>query len=915
VPFVSSSSSDAGGEETAENDVTRTRTSVAVARDHDDGSARPTSLLGPPDVPTHIGKYRVTGYLGRGGMGVVLSAHDTELQRDVALKLLQAGAWGASGSMRMEREAQAMAKLSHPNVVTVYEVGRDQSRPFIAMELVTGGTLRDWLRAEKRSWRRTLEMVIAAGRGLVAAHAAGLVHRDFKPENVLVGSDGRPRVTDFGLVASSLHGADTDRDAGRAGSSVIAGTPPYMPPEQWSGDEVDARADQFAFAVTCWEALWGVRPFPSRSARDGVDVGSPSEPERLRSRRGVPRRVEAALRRALQSDRGKRWPKLGELLDRLERIGRDRRPVLAGVVLVSAAAVGALAFRAGGGETESPCRMAGASIADVWNPARLAKLRDAYASRTETSAVKTWQATEEVLGAWVEEHRAIRIEICELGRTGGAGLGSTAAARTVCLDEGAAFLAALLSALEQPDSTTMAYARAAALGLPRSSACRSATPAEPVAIAQPTPPRTTLEEAHGTLARAFALRALGKPREAIALAEPVATRADELSWRPLIASAYLELGLGHQANHDSKRAEAALQRAILFADASRDDDVRFSATIALSENAMQRSSYDEAARAIESARMIALRLPEDDTREIVLANQEARLPYWRGEFADCVKRAHELIAVVDQILGKGRMAVEARLNLSRCLQAMGKTSEYGPPLREALSIMEASTGREHPYASDAILGLGAIAREENRPEEALELLREALAIRERAFGSENPDVAKVHNNIGNVLRDLGRVDEARQSLERALEIWENSWGPDSPAVAVASSNLGRIALARGDVAAAEAYFARALEIRRKMRPAGHPDLTGAMVRMGEVLLVKRDPACLPLLREAVAANKTNEARQEQRDEAVFMLGRALVELRVDPAEGQALMAGACAVYDAANDPFDCRAYLAKQPRR
>ncbi|HUQ08545.1 MAG TPA: tetratricopeptide repeat protein, partial [Kofleriaceae bacterium] len=457
--------------------------------------------------------------------------------------------------------------------------------------------------------------------------------------------------------------------------------------------------------------------------------------------------------------------------------------------------------------------------------------------------------------------------------------------------------------------------RSASLGLPRSASCRAVTPADPGVTTGPVPPPEKLAAAHQELARANVLRLLGKPREALALAQPVAKLADELEWKPLIAAAYLHVGRSFHSNHDSDGAEKALQRAILVADAARDDDVRFQATIAMSENAQQRSSYDEAGRAIESARMIAGRLPDDEDRQVSIDNQAARLAFWKGEFADCVARTNELIDRVDRTQGKVRLGAELRLNLSRCLQAMGKPEEYEAPLREALSIIETTVGREHPFASDAIMGLGAIAREQDRPADALPLLEEALAIRERVFGPENPDVAKLHNNIGNVLKDLGRTEEARKRIERAMEIWLKAWGPDSPAVGVAASNLGRMAMDRGDLVAAERYFTQMLEIRRKTEPAGHPDLANGLVRMGEFLIVKRDPAAIPLLREAVAAYKTNEAPVTKRDEGSFMLGRALYELGTDRAAGRELMATACAKYNAKDDPFDCRAYLTKLAAR
>ncbi|HUQ07684.1 MAG TPA: serine/threonine-protein kinase, partial [Kofleriaceae bacterium] len=619
-------------------------TSVAEPRDDE------TAPLSASDVwsdrpPTAIGKYRVDGLLGRGGMGVVLSAHDTELERPVALKILHSPL-GDKQRARMEREAQAMAKLAHPNVVTVYEVGRAGDLRFIAMELVAGDTLRAWMRGA-RSWRRTLAMMIAAGRGLAAAHAAGLVHRDFKPDNVLIGADERPRVTDFGIVASAPQDGEGPPD--QNAPSVARGTPAYMSPEQWDGGEIDARADQYAFAVTCWEALWGKRPFATRAARA-------SQPERIGERRGVPRRVEVALRRALHKDRDQRWPTLAELLDRLEHLARDRRAVIAAVAAVPLVAIAAMAFKAGGGPAESPCRTAAAPLDKVWGAARAAKMQAGYAQRTEPAAAAVWHDTERVLQSWADEHRAVRIETCELGRSGGAGLKALTDARVACLDQRLGLFDALATALAEPDATTLLYARKAALELPRSTACKSveaaeaSTEASSVPGAAP-PPRDVLAKAYADVARTSALRSLGKPRDALAVAEPIARHADELGWRPLIAEAYLELGLTRHALRETDEVEKALQRAADFADASRDDVLRFRATLALSNDAIQRSKYDEAARLIGSSRMIAGRLPDDTEREIELVAQEAYLRFWTGEYQDCVKRTRDAIALVEKKLG------------------------------------------------------------------------------------------------------------------------------------------------------------------------------------------------------------------------------------------------------------------------
>ena len=236
----------------------------------------------PPGAP--IGRYLVLERLGQGGMGVLYTAHDPQLQRVVAIKVLRSradkDASQTAGQARLLREAQAMAQLSHPNVVPVYDSGPYGSGIFIAMELVRGSTLDHWVKLKPRSWREVLAVFVMAGRGLEAAHAAGLVHRDFKPANVLVGEDGRPRVTDFGLARATRaltlpETTETPEAVMRSGpitldepltlAGSMMGSPGYMAPEQYVGAATTNATDQFAFCVSLYEALYGVRPFVAKT--------------------------------------------------------------------------------------------------------------------------------------------------------------------------------------------------------------------------------------------------------------------------------------------------------------------------------------------------------------------------------------------------------------------------------------------------------------------------------------------------------------------------------------------------------------------------------------------------------------------------------------------------------------------------
>ncbi len=314
------------------------------------GSAPPRSedrpLLRPGE---RLGRYVIERLLGAGGMGVVYVAHDPQLVRRVALKLMRPGFSDPAGTARLLREARAMARLAHPNVVNVFELGEVEGRVFVAMELVEGGTLRDWLQ-RPRTWREVLDLLVAAGGGLAAAHRAGVVHRDFKPENVVVGADGRPRVSDFGLARpAALPGGPELTVAGS-----LLGTPAYMSPEQLQGRPADARSDQYSFCVALHEALTGKRPSPSGAV----------EELRLLAREGpVPAHVWAALARGLQPSPARRFGDMEALLAALRAQPSPTRARLWRLEAAVAALVVALGVAWGTSLFRAPAaQVAGAAV-------------------------------------------------------------------------------------------------------------------------------------------------------------------------------------------------------------------------------------------------------------------------------------------------------------------------------------------------------------------------------------------------------------------------------------------------------------------------------------------------------------------------------------------------------------------------
>jgi len=318
--------------------------------------------FGDQATPTRIDRFELIRELGTGGMGSVYAAHDPRLDRTVALKVLARTGDGPEGNQRLLREAQAMARLRHPNVVAVHEVGTHGDHVFVAMELVDGGTAADWIRGGPRPWRQVLDLLIPVGRGLAAAHAVGLVHRDFKPANVLLGVDGRPLVSDFGLARAGaepgdlrpLDSAEVTAEIGRSlvaaqltRTGVLLGTPAYMAPEQFRGAVATVRSDIFAFCVVVWEAIFGRRPFDGDSL---VELVGAIEAGRLApTPRGisVPADLRRQLVRGLAVNPADRHASMTELLHALASAGRSRtlgRGLVAAGAAFAAVSIGTTAI-------------------------------------------------------------------------------------------------------------------------------------------------------------------------------------------------------------------------------------------------------------------------------------------------------------------------------------------------------------------------------------------------------------------------------------------------------------------------------------------------------------------------------------------------------------------------------------------
>ncbi len=453
---------------------------------------------GELEVLGRIGRFVPIECIGRGGMGVVWAAYDPELDRKVAIKLIAAAATqdtvGDRATDRMLREARALAKLTDANVVAVYDVGTHGNAFYIAMEFVDGEPLDRWL-VPPRTWQQRLDVFVPAGRGLAAAHAAGLVHRDFKPSNVVVARGGRVVVLDFGLarapVAETFAAAEaTGLDPRATEGGALLGTPAYMSPEQWRGLAVDARSDQFNYCVALWEALCAAHPFDRSSTltlAQSVTTGAVREPP---AGAAVPARILAVVRRGLASEPAARWPSMPALLDELTRARTRSTPLLA---IAGMAVVGALGWTALAQPValDNACAAASERIGTVWTHPRRDQLAKAFAAPGKTFATDAWTRVEPALDTYARAWSAAVTDACVTARDGTT-TSEQAALQTACHGDALHRFDALVERLADADVESIVRATDAAAGLPALDRCadlvrlRAATPdgADPAAEAE-----------------------------------------------------------------------------------------------------------------------------------------------------------------------------------------------------------------------------------------------------------------------------------------------------------------------------------------------------------------------------------------------------------------------------------------------
>ncbi|MFT3706949.1 MAG: protein kinase [Archangium sp.] len=756
----------------------------------------------------HVGRYEIRGTLGAGAMGIVHDAWDPELARPVALKLVRPGIDSSATidelHARLKREAQAMARLADPHVVAVYDVGRLGEQVFVAMEQVSGGTLTAWLRSAPRTTEEILARLLEAGRGLSAAHAAGLVHRDFKPDNVLIGTDGRARVTDFGLaqLAGSVSPATGAlRNAHLTRTGVAVGTPIYMAPEQLAGKPFDTRADVFAFCVTVFEALTGTRPWSVSTFDQLSDARASGIDTRLEKK--LPRAIRAVVRRGLALEPSDRWPSIDACLRALDPAPRRRRVAALSFAAGAVALLGITGLAARGERVD--CSHAGDAWGETWTEATKQKLSSAFAATGVPFAPNVFARVAEKLDRRAEAWRALRVQACTQTQLEHSVPVATFEERTRCLDARRRQTGALVELLSSPDAELVESAEGVLTALDPIEDCESPRPALALSESE----RAIVNEADAQNERARLLRKTGRYELGWDEIEKSVTALEKTAARDRLGAALVTRGLLQEERMKYDDAFTTYERVVTLGLELHDDRLLADALMQMSGiDAYRRERLGEAHRWLDFAQA-TLTAQSDVKRRAKMWERRSMLQWIEGDPLSADRTYAKFLA-----LEAGLSEADAPKFFDQHGGGAYDMGHYDIALglftREEAKLL-ANYGPHHPELLEASENKAEILALIGRSEEAVPILRDLLArFPDRAAGYTN-------HRLGEALRRGGHFKEALEEDEKAITAAaSDDPGLTSWAQPLTGKGLDLIELGRAKEAVSLLERAAALRMKSKL---------------------------------------------------------------------------------------------------
>ena len=858
--------------------------------------------------PQRIGRFVVRSTAGTGAVGRVYLARDPKLERDVAVKMLRTELDG--NATDLVQEARALAALDHPNVLPVFEVGESDGRAYIVMEYVVGTTLREWVRDNTPSRSAIVDALAQAGAGLAAAHRAGLVHRDFKPDNVMVGEDGAVRVTDFGLARSSSTPSRATSDRASGASPVgtrLAGTPGYIAPELLGGADASPRSDQYAWCISLLELLEGARPSEEQPVGEIL--------------KGVPLGLRRVLSRGLDSNPDRRFADMPALLARLAP--RAFRTVLALCLLIFGAGLTLAVVDSTVRQEPAPTCDAGAkSIAETWSAARASRLRERFVDGGLTSE-RSWGRSAATLDAyaqaWVDEYQ----DNCRAAHMRNVQSAEDLDLRTRCLRERRRYLAAFLDDLDAVDTAAdVARVPRAVVGLPPIETCGDLDALSRTRLPQDPQRRAQVEAIRDDLTGVRATAVLGRTPDPELVAAIVARArkaahaptlvsvcelASRIAWGTAETSESIALGeeaYFAAAGIDDVEGMARIAAMLALRFAGRVKDPAQAATwikhgraalanrsgtpahhgvlLAEATIAEKRHRFDQAQERLLEALAVAQRLPSPGDRmkrRGETLSHLADVTFAQSDLEASLRHSTDAVEVFTNLVGPDSRDTWAALTKQGRAQAVGGRNGAAQATFERLIKSIEGT---HPHSHLLVVaynGLGNVLMNRGKFEAAARAFERCAALHKADSGADHPDRAVNLGNVGKAWHAAGDTERARVVLEEALEIHTTLLDANDPAVAYVLSTLGHVESAAGRHSRAAEHVQRALRIRIEKLGVDHRLVAASHGDLATILSAAQDEAGARQHYASAAAVYRKSARPESSDRMLSLRDWGAFEAR------------------------------------
>ncbi len=843
----------------------------------------------PPPIPLPepgdlVGRYKIVERLGMGGFGVVFRAYDAQLERDVALKLWRVDALSSGGEESIDdlvEEARALAKLSHPNIMAVYDAGRDGERVFLAGELIEGASLYDRACGEDSNIapEELAKWMAQCAYGLASAHDVGLIHRDVKPDNILIGNDGRARLVDFGLSTSAFSTANAEELAG-----PLAGTPAYMSPEELRGEPASELSDQYSLCASFYEACHGKRLVAAESMETLKELAE-KPPAPVFDKR-LPARLRKALRQGLHTDPAQRHASMAALAAALRPKGASRVVPFAFGGVVAVAAGLAVLWTSDLDENKRDCAVLAAPMKEAWSPARAGVVEKSFAALGSDYAQEAFAQVDNSLKAYAGKWQSAAIDACQATyheqRTSEAMFDR----QMLCLDRRLGEVQTLIDLMTEADQALLERAPRAMAQLVDLSHCSDR---EALSNLPPLPDdpeqRKALKALEANLAKAEGSRFAGRYEEATEIAKRALEESSALGYAPLEAEAAFELGFVWSYRSDVDEAARHLEQAHHKALASRDfrTSARAAVELVLVYGVLARN-YEKAREWTKHADSAVSAAGNDKLLRSNLENNLGDIARQQNQLDEALQHHSAALKLQKELYGPTDRSVAQSLNnLGLVKHAAGDYAAAAAFYYEALGIFRSVLGEHHPYVGKTAGNLGSIYIDLDDPERAQGLFDLSLKIAVDTYGEGTLSVAKARFNSTTAMAELGKLDEAYDILLGLEKELSANFTEDRHILAQVTNSLGVIANQLGNNEVAEEHFSKALSIYEEVQGAQHPDVFFAKFNLAQVVsLLGRQDEALGLMNAVVAGYTTVSGPEHPmtgnahgaRAEVFLKLGRA-----------------------------------------